>query len=417
MGTTAMRAWGVALAVAMGLAGVGLWGAGPAVAGQANGAECGNYSVATDKGEINKASQDGAAKKAGQKDAGVLDAALRAQFGVFNGLAGEPQDASLTFDDASGRYLVDPGRPYGKLDVDRAVAWAQKALESGKATGGLNALRERQEVTKDDARLKATCAAANTCLESDFDLQVQGVTVASVDDSVVRGWIVFGDDGSVALDEAAVTVWVDGVEAAIDNVGSARTYLRPDGKEVTVWGGDYGWISNGAETEALVLEAVSSGRAGALEIPMKQTAAVYNPGGADWGARYVDVDLTEQRARFYEADGTLVVETPVITGSVLQPGYETPQGVYSINDKALDVTLIGLPDPQTGEPSYEIPVDYWMPFVGNMIGLHDAPWQSWWSPEAYRSGAGSHGCVNLPVDTAAWCFEWVEIGTPIVVHY
>ena len=149
---------------------------------------------------------------------------------------------------------------------------------------------------------------------------------------------------------------------------------------------------------------------------MKQQAAVYNPGGADWGARYVDVDLTEQRTRFYEADGSLVVETPIISGSVLEPGYATPEGVYAITGKQLDVVLIGLPDPQTGEPSYETHVDYWMPFVGNMVGLHDADWQTWWSPEAYRSGAGSHGCVNMPPDTAAWAYDWVEVGTPVVVH-
>ena len=349
-------------------------------------------------------------------DQNLLRCALTVQFEMANGLYSEPVDASLVFDDASGRYAIDPGRPWGAYDVDRAVALVEKAVESGRFSVALDSCRESQRRAADDPALVAACEQANTCLESAFDLQVQGTTVASVDDALVRGWICIDDGLNVSLDERAVALWVDGVEAAVDNVGGARTYLRPDGKEVTVSGGTYGWVSHGAETEQLVLDRVSQGFAGAVEIPMKQQAAVYNPGGADWGARYVDVDLTEQRARFYEADGSLVVETPIISGSVLEPGYATPEGVYAITGKQLDVVLIGLPDPQTGEPSYETHVDYWMPFVGNMVGLHDADWQTWWSPEAYRSGAGSHGCVNMPPDTAAWAYDWVEVGTPVVVH-
>lgn len=349
-------------------------------------------------------------------DQDLLRCALTVQFEMANGLYSEPVDASLVFDDASGRYAIDPGRPWGAYDVDRAVALVEKAVESGRLSTALDSCRESQRRAADDPALVAACEQANTCLESAFDLQVQGTTVASVDDALVRGWICIDDGLNVSLDERAVALWVDGVEAAVDNVGGARTYLRPDGKEVTVSGGTYGWVSHGAETEQLVLDRVSQGFAGAVEIPMKQQAAVYNPGGADWGARYVDVDLTEQRARFYEADGSLVVETPIISGSVLEPGYATPEGVYAITGKQLDVVLIGLPDPQTGEPSYETHVDYWMPFVGNMVGLHDADWQTWWSPEAYRSGAGSHGCVNIPPDTAAWAYDWVEVGTPVVVH-
>ena len=349
-------------------------------------------------------------------DQDLLRCALTVQFEMANGLYSEPVDASLIFDDASGRYAIDPGRPWGAYDVDRAVALVEKAVESGHLSTALDSCRESQRRAADDPALVAACEQANTCLESAFDLQVQGMTVASVDDALVRGWMCIDDGLNVSLDERAVALWVDGVEAAVDNVGGTRTYLRPDGTEVTVSGGTYGWVSHGAETEQLVLDRVSQGFAGAVEIPMKQQAALYNPGGADWGARYVDVDLTEQRARFYEADGSLVVETPIISGSVLEPGYATPEGVYAITGKQLDVVLIGLPDPQTGEPSYETHVDYWMPFVGNMVGLHDADWQTWWSPEAYRSGAGSHGCVNMPPDTAAWAYDWVEVGTPVVVH-
>lgn len=357
-----------------------------------------------------------AEKQSPAPDDGLLRRALSVQFEVANRLCSAPVDASLAFDDETGRYAIDEGVPWGAFDVDRATNLVMRVFESGDSSNTLADCRAAQVVTSADPALVAACDQANAYLESSFDLQVQGATVATVDDALVHGWILIDDGLNVSLDEQAIAAWVDGVEASIDNVGSTRAYVRSDGKQVTVSGGTYGWISNGTETEQLVADLVLQGFVGVAEIPMRQQAATYNPGGADWGARYVDVDLTEQRARFYEVDGVLVNETPVITGTVLQPGYETPEGVYAITGKAQDVVLIGLPD-QNGVPSYEVPVDYWMPFIDNMIGLHDAAWQSWWSPEAYRSGAGSHGCVNLPVDVAAWAYDWLEVGTPVVVHY
>jgi lipoprotein-anchoring transpeptidase ErfK/SrfK len=29
----------------------------------------------------------------------------------------------------------------------------------------------------------------------------------------------------------------------------------------------------------------------------------------------------------------------------------------------------------------------------------------------------SHGCVNLPMDFAAWLYGIADVGTPVVIHY
>ena len=64
-------------------------------------------------------------------------------------------------------------------------------------------------------------------------------------------------------------------------------------------------------------------------------------------------------------NGKKVVETPVVTGKV--GARATPQGVYMLKNKMMDVPLVG--------DNYVTPVKYWMPFNGG-IGLHDAVWQS-----------------------------------------
>ena len=73
---------------------------------------------------------------------------------------------------------------------------------------------------------------------------------------------------------------------------------------------------------------------------------------------------------------TCMWESNVITGKP-QPGKTAPRPACNwLRARSRDVTLIGKKDPETGEPEYETPVSYWMPFIGSAVGLHDASWQS-----------------------------------------
>ena len=72
----------------------------------------------------------------------------------------------------------------------------------------------------------------------------------------------------------------------------------------------------------------------------------------DIGDTYVEVDLTKQRMCFY-LNGTLLVDTPVVTG---RPDKDrvTPTGVYALDNKKSPAVLKG--------EDYASPVTYWMPF-------------------------------------------------------
>ena len=99
-------------------------------------------------------------------------------------------------------------------------------------------------------------------------------------------------------------------------------------------------------------------------------------------------------------------------------GDATPTGVYILNAKRQNETLVGMDMDKDGEPDYRSPVAYWMPFVGNLIGLHDASWQSasvFTNPTAYL-WAGSHGCINLPTDKAGELYNLIQVGDCVVVH-
>ena len=357
-------------------------------------------------------------------DTDLLHSAIEGQLGAYNSIATDPSDAFLFFDESTGSYQINPGSMGTKLDVDSVMNTIMESLGGKKQFAPLTSNNlVQQNVKADDERLINAMNAANAYLGCNLELTVASTPVAWVNPATVKDWIVIDGDYNVWLDESKLDAWVDALEAQVDTgeqAGYVRTYTRPnDGKYITVTGGSYGWISNGEELAQLVRDTVANKTVGSQEIPWKQTADRYNPGGADWGNRYVDVDLTEQWAYFFDEWGTLVKATPIISGSsAFGTSRLTPEGSYYITNKQRDQVLKGLPDPNNdNKPLYETLVYYWMPFIGNMVGLHDAYWQPVWEDWVYTTADGSHGCVNLPPDVAAWCWDWITIGTPVITHY
>lgn len=229
------------------------------------------------------------------------------------------------------------------------------------------------------------------------------------------GWLSQGDDGSVTLDTQAIADWCHGeLSDQLDSVGTERTYTRPDGKVVTVSGGIYGWCIDGGALADQIVAALEAGRAGTIEIPCTSSAATVNPHGQDWGARYIDVDRTEQHARFYGDDGSIIWESDVVTG---QPnkGHDTPAGVWSITSREHgDINLRG-PVGDDGEPEWDSHVQYWMGVVGSAVGFHNAPWRSQFGGNIY-TWYGSHGCINLSMEKADELYNVIQVGDVCIVH-
>ena len=156
----------------------------------------------------------------------------------------------------------------------------------------------------------------------------------------------------------------------------------------------------------MIQDAVANKQTGDIDIPTKQTAAKYTDAGQpDWGA-YVDVDLSEQHARYYDADGNLKWESGIISGNPNE-GNASSTGIYSINNKERNVKLTGKKIQRPESPSTSPTSITGCPFIGSAVGLHDANWQassSFSNPNAYLS-VGSHGCINLPPSKAAELYD------------
>ncbi len=130
------------------------------------------------------------------------------------------------------------------------------------------------------------------------------------------------------------------------------------------------------------------------------------------------IKISISQRHLWACQGTKSVQdAPVITGLQNHAETETPLGTYKVYAKQAKTTLTG----SDSRGSWSDPVDYWMPFLDNQYGtygFHDATWRS---ADAFGnispdSPEASHGCVELPLATSKWLYDWSHIGTPVTVE-
>lgn len=345
-----------------------------------------------------------------------LDSMVRSAIEKFNATATPPEDAIVVFNLASDSFLVQPEALGTKLEASKvmmAIADAMSIMQTSVTLG--DDMLVQPAVLSTNEELQAAVEAANQLTRARIQLMLGNSTVAEVTPELVSSWVRFDGNKIVSLDESSLNEWVDKVIDDCNTVGVERTFTRSEGKVITVSGGTYGWLVDGDSLLSLVKEGVSKGMKGSIEIPCLAKGTAYSgKNERDWGLRFCDIDLSEQYVRFYDESGALVWGSPCITGSP-NGVHNTPVGIYVLNGKASPSELKGT---NLDGSKYATTVQYWMPFVGNAIGLHDASWQtSGFGGTLFQQGFGSHGCVNLPSEEASELFGIIQSGDVVVCHW
>ncbi len=349
-----------------------------------------------------------------------LSAIVEEQVSTFNEKAKSPVNATIAYDDATDKFVVKPEEMGTLLDEGAVLSDVTRSINAFSDAVVLDETAlAKPEITSDNERLLAAQNQANSFLTTEVTLKMNGETAEVIGPDRVKDWVVVDDSLNPTLNQEAITEWgKNDLSSRLDTVNRERTYTRADGKTISVNGGSYGWSIDSAALTPLVVDAVMSGKSQEVDVPILQSAqTVPDEGGRDWGMRYIDVDLSEQHVRMYGDDGSLIWEAPCVSGDDSQ-SHNTPTGVWYIdsnfNKTSPSSTLVGYkPD---GTKDYESYVRYWMPFIGNSIGLHDADWRGSFGGSIYLYN-GSHGCVNLPVSAAGELCKIVNQGDVVITHY
>lgn len=318
----------------------------------------------------------------------------------------KPENAYIgEYSDALSGYEIVKEVEGTTFDVEQLLELMDAAILSEQTTLDLEEAGCYQEpaIRQDDAKLQQIVGTANQWLQTKITYDWNGDKVV-VDKELLKDWVKIVNEKPV-LDEEAAEKFVKEEASEHDTYGKKRNFVTTLGVELTLPSGYYGWKTDVAgETEEL-LQLIQQGAVTERD-PLYINTAMQK-GKNDIGNSYVEIDLSNQHLYLYQ-NGAIVFETDFVSGSLSStPDCITPAGVFGISYKTKNAVLRGA--------NYATPVNYWMPFYGN-YGMHDATWRSSFGGQIYVTN-GSHGCVNLPLESAATIYQYIETGFPVVCYY
>ena len=263
---------------------------------------------------------------------------------------------------------------------------------------------DNPSVYADDKRLIKDCEQMNelTDVVITYDF---GDRKETVDRNVIREWLSRDENGDMILDREKISAYVAALGEKYNTPGLTRTFETYDNREITVSGGDYGWVIDEAKETDALYQAVTDRKTQVRE-PVYQQSAMSRDTN-DIGYTYVEVDLPNQRLVVYR-DGVPVVDTGIIAGS------GTPEGVYQIQDMQSPADVNGKT------------VNYRISF-GDGLGIQDDPeinfdnmftgsYDAGDSGSGFVSWSGTEGNILVSVDQAALIWQNVTEDMPIVIY-
>lgn len=319
-----------------------------------------------------------------------------------------PQDAFMEY--TEGRFFVTkevPGTELVQAKVETALTETVKAMTVSAGGAADTAL---EIVDHGCYRLpEKTVENSHFDFEGCLDASLQDLTLtvdfhgekAVISNGQIRSMMAVTEDGAVTVDESAIKALVEDWHRDYRFDGAPYRFSAQVGgiKPIDFLPVDY--EVNQEATAQAVMDAL-------LTLEQTEMEAVWycwRKGEAfAIEGEYVEIDIPNQKMT-YVKDDEVVVCTDVVTGASW--GYPTPPGLYKIENKDTNCWLEG--------EDYNVHVDYWMGFVGYVVGIHDADWRTKFGGTNYVKN-GSHGCVNTPKEATALIFENIEVGVPVLVY-
>ncbi|MGN1023452.1 MAG: L,D-transpeptidase [Lachnospiraceae bacterium] len=203
------------------------------------------------------------------------------------------------------------------------------------------------------------------------------------------------ETGTYVPDEDKVKAFASWIARQSGTSKDTGVFHTTSGRDLKLAGGFTNHPVTDTDAEASYLMGVLTTMGARTHTPEKKGSTTY-----------IEVDMAEQKAYYYEK-GKLLWSSDIVTGNMAR-GMGTPSGVYKIRAKMRSIYLTGA--------NYSSYVDYWMPFIENRIGLHDASWRSNFGGSIYKT-SGSHGCVNLPPAKAKELYDLISVGTYVITFY
>ncbi|MGL4875618.1 MAG: L,D-transpeptidase family protein [Clostridium sp.] len=310
---------------------------------------------------------------------------------------------NASFKYSNGSFEVVPEVVGNEIEKSKLEKEIKNAIKNGEKEIDLENIDiyKKPEYTKQSEEVKTAKEALDKMIDVQIEYSYNG-KILNLDKETLGEAITVDKDMKPMIKEDVILEYVKNLENIFETVGRNRRFKNSYGNEITIGGGNFGYVVDRKETQKEVIDGIKNTKNINKEPIFKQKGNVSE--GNDIGNSYVEISLTNQYIWYYK-DGKLLTEGKIVTGN-LNRGWGTPAGVYKLTYKELDTVLRG--------EDYATPVKFWMPFNGG-IGLHDATWRGEFGGNIYVSN-GSHGCVNLPYNVAQTIYNNIDGSMPIILY-
>lgn len=317
-----------------------------------------------------------------------------------------PTSSEIFYNEETELYELTPGINGSHVEMNSLMPVIYKAIDAlrGNVTLYTREIVDEPAISETSSAAQAALSKANSYLGTELSYNF------TVDDDVenvalskerLLQMIAFDENLNPYIVPSELESYVDEVNKDYGLIGLDGNFITSRGKktEHTVT-----YYAQYLDVDAFyddILYYLEKGISGTRLPPHLD---VLNAQEMPYRGSYIEVDLTNQTLYLYK-DTQCILETPIVTGCVSRY-MRTPTGVYKVLVRRMHVVLKG--------EDYETYVKYWMQFYGG-YGLHDAYWRWQFGGNEYLYN-GSHGCVNIPSDNAAFVFENIHVGYPVIVH-
>lgn len=355
-----------------------------------------------------------------------IDDAVLSEFAhrLVEDASGRVENAKVAFNADSAQFIASPAREGKKVNIDQ-VREAATTLATTLAPMSASVTVDHEQPAVTTQMAEESAAAANRLIGTAVSV-TDGITVYEASVADKAGWVSLSVEATglkgPEVNEAKVVEWVKKTaEATNEEPVKGVKNVNSRGDEVSIHSaGKPGWrVKNADEVAKEVTAAFRSGTpyAGDFDYdeaqPEFDTRLIADGAGslvyhAAPGEKWIDINLSTNTVSAYE--GATIVQGPVY----MVPGApETPTitGTFKVWHQNPLQTMRGFNADGT---RYETPNVPWATYFHGDFALHGAPWRSSFG---WNGPGGSHGCVNMPVDSARWIYEWADIGTTVVSHY
>lgn len=315
-----------------------------------------------------------------------------------------PLEPSAAFRD--GQFEITPGRSGLVVDADQLQRQAHAAIIAGRPVT-VTLQTSLQLPTAAVADFGPAVEAATTMVRTPLTIEVDGSTRVLPSD-VLAGWLSFrltGDPSrpvTVDVSHAAIGSYLLGIAKEVNVAPVPEERVVSLQKSETVRPGQPGRSLDISAGVDVLASALANGSSGPVSLAMTAVSPDITLASAPQApiatGKVILVDISKQHEYVFQ-DGVLVFSSPVSTGL----NDWTPTGTFKIYAKTKKQKMSG--------PDYYVPnVPDILWFKGD-YSIHGVYWHN-----DFGIRPRSHGCVGMPLEEAAWLFDWAEVGTPVIIY-